>query len=136
MSIDPRLEAAYARGVAIRAKLRKAEGGSISLTQAASRLKISTSTLRRWYRIGKIIGWKEGRSALRFPTWQFKRSKILPGLVEVIAALNSGCERVNDYSCMLFFLSSMRMFNGRRPLDLLREGNVADVKRIASCLWL
>lgn len=131
MSTDPRLEAAYARGMAIRAKLRIAEGGSISLAQAAARLKISASTLRRWYRVGKIIGWKEGRSALRFPAWQFKGRKILPGLAEVIAALNSGCGRINDYSCMLFFLSRMRVLKGRRPLDLLREGDVEVVKGVS-----
>lgn len=131
MSLNPRLEAAYVRGAAIRAKLRTAEGGSLSLGQASGRLGVSPSTLRRRYRLGKVIGWKEGRSARRFPTWQFKGRRILPGLAKVIAALNSGSEREDDYSCMLFFLSSMKVLNGRRPLDLLREGDVVTVEKIA-----
>lgn len=136
MSIDPRLEAAYVRGAAIRAKLRTADGGSLSVGQASGRLGISPSTLRRWYRAGKLIAWKEGRSAMRFPVWQFRGKRVLPGIAETIAALNSGCERVDDYSCMVFFLSSVRALKGRRPLDLLREGDVGTVTQFAmACFW-
>ena len=131
MKVDPRLEAAYARGRMIQAKLRAAEGGSISASRAAARLGISQTMLLRWYRTGKVIGWKEGKIAIRFPVWQFKGRKVLRGLAEVVATMDSGSKILDGYGHMLFLLSDLGALQGGRPLDLLRKGDVQGAKEIA-----
>jgi excisionase family DNA binding protein len=131
MKLDPRLEAAYASGRTIQAKLRAAEGGSISSSQAASRLGISRTTLLSWYRTGKILGWRQG-SAVRFPVWQFKGGRLLPGLAEVLEMANSGQALLDDDGRMLFLLSNLGVLSSRRPIDLLREGDVEGVKKSVS----
>jgi hypothetical protein len=133
---DARLEVAYARGRAIRIKLQEAEGGSLPASAAAVRMGISRSTLIRWYHHGKLIGWKRGH-AIRVPIWQFKEGRLLPGLDEVLKTASSGRVLLNDDGRMLFFLSNLSSLNGRRPLDLLREGDVESVKKaVLNQLWL
>jgi hypothetical protein len=121
--MEPRLEAAHARGRAVQAKLEEAEGGSISTSEAAARLGISRATLLRWYGVGKVIGWKKAKNKVRFPVWQFRGSQLLPGLAEVLGIANAGWQLLDEYGRMLFLLSNLRSLNGRRPVDLLREGD-------------
>jgi hypothetical protein len=87
--------------------------------------------LLRWYRTGKVIGWKEGKTALRIPVWQFKKREVLPGLAEVLATANASRDMLDDYGRMLFLLSNSVSLKGRRPLDLLRNGDVEGAKEIA-----
>jgi len=135
LDTDRRLAAALARGRRIRKRLRAAEGGSISLAEAAARLRISAGTVLRWYHGGKIIGWKE-REKVRFPVWQFIGGNVLPGLAEVLALADKGWELIGDDGRMVFLLSHSRVLNGRRPLDLLRQGDVESVKKaVLYHLW-
>jgi hypothetical protein len=128
--IDPRLAAAYARGRLLRAKLQQAEGGSISASKAAGLLGVSRATVLRWHRTGKLIGWKEGKSALRIPVWQFKGRDLLPGLSEVLRAASAGWDTISDHEIMLFLLANRNSLKGRRLIDLLREGDVAKAKMV------
>lgn len=133
---DRRLAAALARGRKIRKKLQEAEGGSISLAEAAARLRIPAGTVLRWYHGGKIIGWRESKNAVRFPVWQFQGGKVLPGLADVIVLANKGWDCLSDYGRMLFVLSHLGSLQGRRPLDLLREGDVERVKQaVLDYIW-
>jgi hypothetical protein len=120
--MDPRLAAAIARGEVVREKLAADEGGSVSTEQAARLLGESErSTLRLW-RHHRLVGWKRGRS-VRFPVWQFAGRKLLEGIEEVLQILDSD----DQWRVMLYFLGNRRSLAGRRPLDLLREGKVAEV---------
>lgn len=120
--MDPRLAAAIARGEVVRQKLAADEGGSVSSAQAARLRKISKATaLRRWRR-HRLVAWKQGK-AVRFPVWQFAGGKMLPGIEEVLQILDSD----DQWRVMLYFLGNRRSLAGRRPLDLLREGKVAEV---------
>lgn len=122
--LDPRLVAAYARGRVLRQKLLAAEGGTISDVEAANKMGVSPTCLNRLYRTGKVLGWKEqGQTAVRFPVWQFQGTKVIPGLSKVILTLNSGC-RLDDIGRIAFFLSNFGFLEGRRPLDLLKEGQL------------
>lgn len=93
----------------------------------AARLRISRTTVLRWYRAGKIIGWKQ-EGTLCVPVWQFQEGKVLPGLAEVISVANKGWESLDDPGRMLFMLSNLSFLQGRRPLDLLRVGEVERAK--------
>ena len=115
----------------MRAKLHQAEGGSISTSEAASRLGVPRATVLRWCRAGKLIGWKEGRSALRIPLWQFKGRNLLPGLSEVLLTASASWNTISDYELMLFLLSNLSCLKGRRLIDLLREGDVERAKQAA-----
>jgi hypothetical protein len=131
-AIDPLLAATCARGLQVRKKPRAAEGGSISTAEAAARLGISRSVLLRRYRSGKVLGWMENDEAeVRFPLWQFEGTALLPGLTEVLSALKAVC-RLNDAGRMLFFLSEFGFLGSRRPLDLLRDGQIENALRAAS----
>lgn len=124
---DPRVEAAYARGRIVRRKMLAAEGGSISAEEAAERLGITRTTLLRRYHNGRVLGWKEpGEAAVHFPVWQFKGDEILHGLPEVLSALANGCPELDDMGRIGFFFGRFGFLGRRRPLDLLRNGQIAD----------
>jgi len=120
--MDPRLAAAIARGEIAKKKLAAVEGGSISSTRASQLLGISKQTaLRRWRR-HQVVGWKRGK-AVRFPVWQFAGGKMLEGIEDVLRIIDSD----DHWRLMLYFLSNRHSLGDRRPLDLLREGKVAEV---------
>lgn len=90
-TIDIRLAAAIARGVAGRPRLLAAEGGSLSADQAAVKLGLSKQAVVRPYHMGQMVGWRKGkRKALRFPAWQFLGPKILAGLKETSQVMIAG----------------------------------------------
>src|SRR5258708_93580 len=80
-SMHPGLAAALARGKIVRKKMSLAEGGSISAEKAAQLLGISVSKLIYRWRCHRLIAWQLGK-AIRFPVWQFKDGKLLPGIEE------------------------------------------------------
>jgi hypothetical protein len=121
LKMDPRLEDAIVRGEVVRQRLATAEGGSISTAEAARRLGISEATaLRRWH-CHRLVGWRHGK-AVRFPVWQFAGGQMLGGIEEILQILDSD----DQWRVMLYFLGNRRSLAGRRPLDLLRGGKVAE----------
>ncbi len=69
-----------------------------------------------------MVGWSEDKT-VRFPVWQFAGSKMLQGIVEVLQIFDSD----DQWRVMRYFLGKRHSFADRRPLDLLREGKVAEV---------
>jgi hypothetical protein len=125
---DPRLKAATNRGLDIQKQLKTAEGGSYSLNETADLLNMSKQGVSKRRKTGKLFAWKEEKMAeLRFPKWQFQDGRVLPGIGDVLRKLSSS----NDVDILLFFLSQNRFLGGKRPLDLLRAGEVSVVSRAA-----
>ena len=120
--MDPRLAAAIARGGIVRQQLTVDEGGSISSTEAARLLGVAKATVLRRWRTHRIVGWKRGK-AVRFPLWQFAGAKLLQGIEEILQIFHSD----DQWRVMMYFLSNRLSLEGRRPLDLLREGKVPKV---------
>ena len=127
-----KLARAVVRGMEARQRLAEAEGGSLSSEAAARQLRISKTAVLKRLDAGRLLAWREERlQATRFPRWQFdEHGHVLAGLEEVLEALNQD-ERLDAWGKILFFLQEKRSLGGRRPLDLLREGELTNVRLAA-----
>jgi hypothetical protein len=128
---DNRLASAIARGIPSRRKLTTDEGGSLSAEEAAHEIGISKQAILKRYQKGQLIAWREERQkAVRFPVWQFHDHKVLDGIEDTLKVLNVG-DRLDDFGRMLFFLSNHGFLGGKRPLDCLRQAEIAKVIQAA-----
>jgi len=129
------LAMALGRGVLAREQLKMAEGGSYSAEEARLQLGgLSKEAVLKRYRKGRLLGWREARqNAVRFPAWQFSDGNVLRGLPEVLEALNR-IDWMDDWGRVLFFLNPRRSLGGKRPLDLLRNGEFKRAVELAESL--
>jgi hypothetical protein len=109
--------------------MKAAEGGHISVMNAARRMNITPAEIRKLYRNGRVIGWRE-RHRLRLPVWQFSKTGLLPGMDTILEALRS-TSWDDDWARMLFFLGEVGSLGGKRPLDLIREKRINAVLPLA-----
>jgi hypothetical protein len=123
----PALAAAIARGKIVKLKIVAAEGGSITCKEVAGLLGISEkSVIRRW-RNYRLVGWTNGKT-VRFPVWQFSNGKLLPGIQEALQIFRSD----DHWRVLIYFLGNRRSLAMKRPLDLLRCGEINKVIRHAT----
>lgn len=127
---DDPLAAARLRGLAVRAELLKAEGGVLSVNEVATRLGISRQAVDKRRRARQLLALPMGKSRYLYPTWQFAEKGVLSGLEEVLQAFQDDA----PWSQAAFFLGENTILGGKRPLDELRRGNVAEVRRAAALL--
>lgn len=73
---------ARARSIAAEAVLRES---ALTVDEAARRIGVDTSGVRRRLAENRLTGWKDS-NGWRLPAWQFTDSGILPGLAAVLAA--------------------------------------------------
>lgn len=122
---------ALMRGLLAREELKQAEGGSYSAEETRTLLGISKAAVLKRFQKHQLIGWREaGQGAVRFPAWQFQNNNVLPGLPEVLAVFAKE-DWVDDWKTILFFLGPRLSLNGKRPLDILREGETRLVCQLA-----
>jgi hypothetical protein len=131
-SREDKLARAHVRGLEVRQQLVEAEGGSWSSEEVARLLQISKTAVLKRLASGRLLAWEEERlGAKRFPRWQFDtHGHVLNGLEDVLAILNQN-ERLDAWAKLLFFLQEKPSLDGRRPLDLLREGKLKEVRLAA-----
>jgi hypothetical protein len=128
---EEKLANALARGVSVRGKMAAEEGGSMSAEEVARLLGMVKQSAINLYHQGKLLGWRsEKQGAIRFPVWQFRDGGRLPGIEQVLGKL-SASGTLDDWGKIGFFLQQHRLSGSRRPLDLLREDQIAQVLRIA-----
>ncbi len=128
---EEKLANAMARGVSVREKMATEEGGSMSTEETARVLGMVKQSVLNLYHQGKLLGWRsEKQGAVRFPVWQFRDGRRLPGIKQVLAKL-SASGILDEWGKIGFFLQQHRLSDSRRPLDLLREGKVDQVLHIA-----
>ena len=127
-----KLERAHIRGLEVRQQLMAAEGGSWSSEEVARLLQISKTAVLKRLAAGRLLAWREERlQAARFPRWQFDdHGHVLDGLEEVLAILHQDAA-LDAWGKVLFFLREKPGLGGRRPLDLLRQGNLKEVRLAA-----
>lgn len=131
-SREDRIARARMRGLQARQELAEAEGGSLSSEQVARLLEISKTAVLKRHSAGRLLAWREERlHAARFPRWQFNQhGQVLAGLEEALQLLNQD-ERLDAWGKILFFLQEKASLGDRRPLDLLREGKLKEVRQAA-----
>jgi excisionase family DNA binding protein len=132
-SRQAKLALALARGLEARQQLAEAEGGSLSSDEAARLLGISKTAVLKRLEAGRLLAWREERlRAARFPRWQFDtHGQVLGGLEAVLEILNRDA-RLDAWGKILFFLQIKSSLGEKRPLDLLREGRLEDVRLAAA----
>jgi hypothetical protein len=128
---DRALDRAVARGLMVREAIKEEEGGHISAEGAGRVLGISKPAVLERFKKGQLLGWREPRQgAVRFPVWQFAEGGLLVGLLEVLAIL-AQAPGIDAWGRIVFFLNRRNSLKGKRPLDLLRQGKVSAIKRLA-----
>jgi nucleoid DNA-binding protein len=114
------------RSLGADAEMQDAEGGGLSDIEFATGLGLSArETVRQYREKGRIFAWRKDLRSYRYPAWQIHRTQLLPGLSEVLAVLKE--KDLEPLSIIGYFLTPSDALDDARPLDLLREGKVAEV---------
>ncbi len=115
------------RSLGVEEEVREMEGGGLSDAEFAARLGVSArETVRNYREKGRIFALAKDTRNLRYPAWQIHDGELLPGLRDVLAALNQ--QQRSAFAIANYFLSESEELGGKRPLDLLRAKRVAEVK--------
>ncbi len=112
------LEAVERRRV-LKEKLKRWRGGGISTVEAARVLGILPGAVRKRWQAGRLIGWIEGRR-IYLAKWQFHRRGLLPGVQDILRTFDSR----DRWRVFLYFYSPQLSLRKKRPLDLLRAGEI------------
>jgi hypothetical protein len=127
VQVDP-LAVARLRGVDRQRNLLQSGGGAYSAEQVGEILGISRQAVDKRRRDGKLIGLMRGRRGYAYPVWQFENGKTLQFLEDVLEIL-----RKNDpWMQVAFFLNNNTRLHGRKPVDVLREGKIDEVREAAA----
>jgi hypothetical protein len=120
---DPLAEA-FLRGIEANRRLIKENGGVFSTERVAEFLGITTEAVNKRRNACNLLGLMFRRRGYMYPAWQFDQERgTVPGLEETLLVLAAHDEWMQN----IFFISGNTRLNGRRPLDLLREGNIQSV---------
>lgn len=122
------LTAARLRGVHARDALLAAEGGRRARERRCRRAaRVSRQAVDKRRTSGKLLALELGRRGFRYPAWQLGDGDLLPEIEEILKLLDVHL----PIAQMRFFLSGDHALGGERPLDLLRRGDLARIRRAA-----
>jgi hypothetical protein len=110
---------ALLRGVEEKRRLVNIEGGTLSAGEVAQVLGITRQAVDKQRRGHKLLGLRVGQT-WRYPAWQFVDGAPLAGLDRVLTGLRD----VSPWTVAAFIVGRHARLGGRRPLDLLRKGEV------------
>lgn len=97
--------------------------------EAARRMNMSREALNNRRKSGQVLGLEAGKRGYRYPSWQFEDA-IVPVLSDVLKALSS----LDPWAQYLFFKQPEPLLKGEAPLNLLRQGKLDEVTRVARLL--
>lgn len=113
-NFDPR-----AAGERLLEELKQAEDGAWTGRELQTRFGLTSAVLHRRRKEHRVLFWRDAQHEFHYPRWQFTPTgALLPGLQEVLQTFRSG----DEWRLMSYFLGPRQQLDGRRPLDLLREG--------------
>ena len=102
-------------------ELQNAEGGAWSGAELRKKFGLGLADLRRRRAEYRIVYWRKGKRAIRYPRWQFTATGIvLPGIQEVLETFHSR----DEWRIMRYLLGRRCQLGGLRPLNLLRAGKI------------
>jgi hypothetical protein len=125
ISGDPaenRLQNARLRGLARIAELRKAAEPVLETGEVCALLGLSRETIRKKVDRKQLLALPKGGDRV-FPVFQFKEGDVLPGLAEVLEALDTD----SPFVALAFLLSKSPGFGGKPAYELLRSGDLEPV---------
>ena len=118
-SIDPRKE-----GMNLVREMKESDGGSWTGLELKNYFNLTPATLHRRPTEHRIIFWRDAQHEFHYPKWQFTDAgALLPGVQEVVQTFQSS----DEWRVMRYFLATWHQLDDRRPLDLLRAGEVNKV---------
>lgn len=123
---DP-LAPARQRGVDNRTRLLAAEGGTLTVRDVAARLGVVQRVVEERRRAGTLLAFPARGIRYVYPAWQFGAHGLLPGVEEVLTIL----ETRDPWVRASFLLAKNAYLGGAAPLDELRRGHMAEVRRAA-----
>jgi hypothetical protein len=108
-------------GLQLIEKLKRAEGGALTTAEVHDKYRITSATLRQRLASREIIFWRDRRGAFYYPIWQFDESgAVLRGISDLLHMFASD----DQWRIVRYFLSKRSSLKRRRPLDLLRAGEL------------
>jgi hypothetical protein len=111
-------------GAAIVASLQQAEGGAYSSAQLGEQFNLSAAVLYRRRNEHRIVYWRDPKNSYFYPRWQFNEAgALLPGIQEILQDFKSQ----DEWRIMRYFLGPRKQLGNRRPLDLIRAGEIEAV---------
>jgi len=119
---DP-LARAFLDGLDAQARLIEQNGGVFKTDKVAEYLGITPQAVNKRRALRQLVGLTFRKRGYLFPAWQFTGRGTVPGLEEVLRELGDHDEWMQN----VFFIDPNTRLNGRRPLDLLREGELQKV---------
>jgi len=119
---NPLLQAKL-RGVMAKDALLNYQGQALKSNEVALLLGMTRQNVDKYRLGGKLLGVSLNKRGYRYPLWQFTEGKILPGLVEVLAALKD----ISDWGKLLFMVTGDVRLDNKTPLELLQAGEIATV---------
>ena len=123
---DPMTEA-HLRESEMKREMLKSEGGALTAYELSKHLGITPQGLGR-KRFRNQVFWLRIGDGYVFPAFQVGENGLLPGTREVLDAF-----AVEDpWMRVKFMLRSNQQLGGKRPLDLLRKGEIAELAKAAA----
>lgn len=116
-------EAALARGDDRKKQLLEAEGGCLTGAEVAEHIGMTRQGVDKRRSQGKLLAVTHYRRGYLYPKWQFG----LKGFEQVLEALSDE----DSWTKTLFMLSPVPRFEGKTPLQLLRQGRLEEVLKFA-----
>jgi hypothetical protein len=119
---DP-LALARLRGIEAKRRILTGDGGILSAEKVGQILTISRQAVEKRRKAGRLIGVSLGRRGFGYPAWQFSERGALPHLEAVLDAL----KQHDAWTKLAFFTTENLATESKKPLDLLRSGDVEKV---------
>jgi len=117
---------AHLRGNVAKIELLEKAGPMLTATEAAEALNVSRQAVHKRIQSGSLFGMMyKGES--RIPAWQIREGEVVPGIAKVLKNLDT-----TDWGKMLFLHSENMQLSGRKPMDLILEGDADSVAEVAA----
>lgn len=125
-SVDHAFDVARLRGEVGKLELLEKAEPMLTIDQVAEVLNRSRQAVHKRLQSGSLFGMMR-KGEYRIPAWQIREGEVVPGIAKVLKNLDT-----TDWGKMLFFHSENMQLGGRRPMDLILEGDADSVAEVAA----
>lgn len=115
------------RGKELIARMSEESGGLLTTAAAADLVGISPGALRR-RKNKSILAVPAGGNRIGWPAFQFESKEVLEGVARTLKKLGVQA----PWMQVSFFLVRLDELDDRRPIDLIKAGEIEPVERAAS----